>query len=171
MNYARRGFAYRYLLGAFPDQVNGSRSGGRRRENRDAEFVPLRCRKNIFAGSRSNSGTYSSQRPGYRSYLSRSPSRYRIGNAPLHDCLVFFWSSCLVIVGCEFRKIRPSNDFRKAAGRVERPLTLRVWTIEIGLLAVLLKRDGNERPCSHQVFGRRLRGRLLTRQNKSENQR
>jgi hypothetical protein len=62
------------------------------------------------------------------------------GNAPLHDRLVFFWSSCLAIVGCEFRKIRPSNDFRKAAGRVERQLTLRVWTIEIGLLAVLLPR-------------------------------
>ena len=29
-----------HLLGSFPDQVNGSRSGGWRRENRDAEFVP-----------------------------------------------------------------------------------------------------------------------------------
>jgi hypothetical protein len=36
-------------------------------------------------------------------------------------------------------------------------------------LAVLLKRDGNERPCSHEVFGRRLRGYLLGQKN-SENQ-
>ena len=27
------------LLGTLPDQVNGSRTGGRRRDNRDVEFI------------------------------------------------------------------------------------------------------------------------------------
>ena len=115
---------YRYLLGALPDRVSGSRTGGRRREN-GAEFVPGDV-KRIFS-------------------LDPVPIRertalnvlgirlirlaYRVGTeegkAPLHNCLVFFWSSCLAIVGCEFRKIRPGNDFRKAAARVVRPLALR----------------------------------------------
>ena len=34
------GFVYRYLLGALPDRVSGSRTGGRRRDNGDVEFVP-----------------------------------------------------------------------------------------------------------------------------------
>ena len=34
------GFVYRHLLGALPDRVSGSRTGGRRRDNRDVEFVP-----------------------------------------------------------------------------------------------------------------------------------
>jgi hypothetical protein len=50
-------------------------------------------------------------------------------------------------------------------------LALRIGTIEIGLLAGLLKRDRNERPRSHEIFGRGLRVRLLTRQKNSENQR
>lgn len=95
--------------------------------------------------------------------------RTEVGNAPLHDGLVFFWSSCLAIVGCEFRKIRPGDDERYAAVRVERHLTLRIGTKQIALLAVLLKRDRNERPRSYEVFGRRLRGYLLGQKN-SENQ-
>jgi hypothetical protein len=35
-------------------------------------------------------------------------------------------------------------------------LALWIGTIKIGLLAVPLKRDGNERPRSYEVFGRRL---------------
>jgi hypothetical protein len=84
--------------------------------------------------------------------------RTEVGNAPLHDGLVFFWSSCLAIVGCEFRKIRPSDDERHAAVSIVRLLALRIGTIKIGLLAVLLKRDGNERPRSHKLL-RRLRDR------------
>ena len=91
-----------------------------------------------------------------------------VGNAPLHDGLVFFWSSCPSIVGCEFRKIRPGDDHRNAAVRVECYLTLRIGTKQIRLLAVLLKRDRNQLPRSYEVFGRRLRDRLLTRQRNSE---
>jgi hypothetical protein len=93
------------------------------------------------------------------------------GNAPVHDGLVFFWSSCLAIVELQFGKIRPDDDFRNAAVSLPRRLALRIGTIKIGLLAVLLKRDRNERPRSHEIFGRGLRGRLLTRQKNSENQR
>jgi len=96
--------------------------------------------------------------------------RAEVGKASLHDGLVFFWSSCLAIVGCEFRKIRPGDDERYAAVRVEHRFALWIGTIEIGLLAVPLKRDGNERPRSYEVFGRRLRGYLLGQKN-SENQR
>ena len=65
------------------------------------------------------------------------------GNAPVHDGLVFFWSSCLAIVELEFGKIRPDDDFRNAAVSLPRRLALRIGTIKIGLLAVLLKRDRN----------------------------
>ncbi|MGA8659358.1 MAG: hypothetical protein WB586_24800 [Chthoniobacterales bacterium] len=82
--------------------------------------------------------------------------RAEVGKASLHDGLVFFWSSCLAIVGYEFRKIRPGDDERYAAARVEHHLALWIGTIKIGLFAVLLKRDGNQRPRSYEVFGRRL---------------
>ena len=163
------GFVYRYLLGALPDRVSGSRTGGRRRDNRDVEFVPGDVERIFSLGLVPIRERTALNVLGIRLIRLAHRVGTEEGKAPLHNCLVFFWSSCLAIVGCEFRKIRPGNDFRKAAARVVRPLAFRVWTIEIGLLAVLLKRDGNERPRSHQVFGRRLRGRLLTRQNKSEN--
>jgi hypothetical protein len=41
--------------------------------------------------------------------------RTEVGNAPLNDGLVLFWSSCLTVVGCEFRNIRPGDDDRKTA--------------------------------------------------------
>ena len=97
--------------------------------------------------------------------------RAEVGKAPLRGCLVFFWSSCLAIVELEFGKIRPDDDSRNAAASLPRRLALRIGTIKIGLLAGLLKRDRNERPRSHEIFGRGLRVRLLTRQKNSENQR
>jgi hypothetical protein len=66
----------------------------------------------------------------------------------LHDGIVFFWSACMAIVGCEFRKIRPGDDERHAPVWAERHLALRIWTKQIAFLAVLLKRDRNERPRS-----------------------
>jgi hypothetical protein len=84
--------------------------------------------------------------------------RTEVGDAPLHDSLVFFWSSCVAIVGGEFRKIRLGHDHRNATVRVECDLTLRIGAEQIGLLAVLLKRDRNQRPRSYEVFARRLRG-------------
>jgi hypothetical protein len=83
--------------------------------------------------------------------------RTEVGNAPLNDGLVLFWSSCLTVVGCEFRNIRPGDDDRKTAIRVERHLASRIGTKQITFLAVLLKRDRNERPRSYEVLGRRLR--------------
>ena len=41
---------YRYLLGAHPDQVSGSRTGGRRRI-RPAEFVPGKFKKSSLIGA------------------------------------------------------------------------------------------------------------------------
>jgi len=89
---------YRSLLGALPDQVSGSRTGGRRRDNRDVEFIPGDVER-IFP-------------------LGPVPIRertalnvlgigliclvYRVGteegDAPLHDGLVFVWSSARVTI-------------------------------------------------------------------------
>ena len=44
----------------------------------------------------------------------------------------------------------------KAAVRVKRHLTLRIGSKKVHLLAVILQRDGNERPRPHKVLGRRL---------------
>jgi hypothetical protein len=52
---------------------------------------------------------------------------------------------------------------------VEHHLALRIGTKIIGLLAVLLKRDGSERPRPHKLLGR-LRDRLLSGQKNYENQ-
>ena len=92
------------------------------------------------------------------------------GNAALHGCLVFFWSSCLAIVGCEFRNIRTGDDQRITAVSVEDLLALRIGTIHIGPLAVLLKLYGDERPRPHELLGR-LRDRLLSGYKNSANQR
>ena len=54
---------------------------------------------------------------------------------------------------------------KESAVRVERHLALRIGTKEIALLAVLLKRGGNERPRSYEVFGHRLRDYLLGEKN------
>ena len=52
----------------------------------------------------------------------------QVGNVPLHDGLVFFWSSCLAIVGCEFGKIRTGDDDRNVAVSRARLLALRIGT-------------------------------------------
>ena len=46
--------------------------------------------------------------------------RAEISKAPLHDGFVFFCSSCLAIVGCEFGKIRAGDDNAKASVSNER---------------------------------------------------
>ena len=82
--------------------------------------------------------------------------RSKKGKAPLHDGLIFFWCSGLTIVGGEFGKIRTDDDVRIPAVSIKDPLSLWIGTIKIGFFAVLIKRDGNERPGSHEVFGCRL---------------
>ena len=158
------------LLGALPDRVRGSRTGGRSRI-RPAEFVPGKFEKSLVIDSlpvwiRS---ALNVERNGLICLTHRV--RAEVGNAPLYDLRVFFWSSQLATIGREFGKSRAGDDYRKAAVRVEDRLALRIGTIKIGLLAVLLNRDGNERPCSHEVLGRRLRDRLLYGQKNTENQR
>jgi|SRR5208282_1747454 len=144
------------LLGALPNQVSGSRTGGRSRIRR-AEFIPgdvERCFSidpiPIREGTAYNVGGNSLICLAHR-------VRAEVGKAPLNDGLVFFWSSRLAIVGCEFGKIRTGDDDQNVAVSLVRLLTLRIGTIKIGLLAVLLKRDGNERPRPHKLLGR-LRG-------------
>ena len=96
--------------------------------------------------------------------------RAEVGKAPLRGCLVFFWSSSLAIVGREFRNVRANKHYGKAAIWFENCLALRIGTKIIGLLAVLLSRDGNECPRPHKILGR-LRDRLLSGQKNCENQR
>jgi hypothetical protein len=81
--------------------------------------------------------------------------------------------SCPFFSGSEgdARICEPGVVGLNAAASLPRRLALRIGTIKIGLLAGLLKRDRNERPRSHEIFGRGLRVRLLTRQKNSENQR
>ena len=100
--------------------------------------------------SRSNSGTYSCQRvrSGFLRLVDSVCSEE--GNAALRDGLVFFWSSCLSIAGCEFGKIRTDDDERIMTARVDDLLALRAGTIHIGLLAVLVQRDRNQRPSANK---------------------
>ena len=69
--------------------------------------------------------------------------RAEVGKAPLRGCLVFFWSSCLAIVGREIRNIRTNKHYGKAAIWLENCLALRIGTKKIGLLAGLSKRKLN----------------------------
>ena len=157
------------LLGALPDQVRGSRTGGRSRI-RPAEFVPGKFEKSFVIDSLPVRERTALNVEGNGLICLAHRVRTEVGNAPLHDGLVFFRGSCLAIVGGEFGKIRTGDDYRKVTVRIEDRLALRIGTVHIGLLAVLLKRDGNERPRSHEVLGR-LRDRLLSGQKNSENQR
>ena len=63
--------------------------------------------------------------------------RAEVGKAPLRGCLVFFWSSCLAIVGREFRNIRTNKHYGKVAIWFKNCLALRIRTKIIGFLAVL----------------------------------
>jgi hypothetical protein len=140
------------LFGALPDQVSGSRTdaGQRPRNNLGPEFVagnaersfsidpvPIRERTALNVG-------------GDDLVCLAHRVRAEVGNAPLHDGLVFLWSSRHAIVGCEFGKIRTGDDDRKMTVGIERLLALRIGTIKIRFLAVLLKRDGNQRPRPHK---------------------
>jgi hypothetical protein len=55
--------------------------------------------------------------------------RTEVGDAPLHGGLVFFWSSYVAIVGCEF-KIRPRDDHRN-------PEDAYIQTEKIGIVSGL----------------------------------
>jgi hypothetical protein len=145
------------LLGSFPDIQSGSRSERRSRSS-PLQFVARDSKGTFLIGSDPVRERTALTVCGNGLICLTHRVRTQVGNVSLHDRLVLFWSSCLAIVGCEFRKIRPGDDERHAAVRVERHLALRIGTKQIALLAVLLKRDRNERPRSYEVFGRRLRG-------------
>src|SRR6516225_8247757 len=128
------------LLCAFPDRVNSSRPDGRSCKS-PAEFVPGKLEKSFLIALRVWERTGLNvivQRMICLAYRARAEK----GNAPLHDCFVFFWSSRLAIVGREFGKIRTGDYFRKVAIKVEHQLALRIGTKIIGFLAVLLKCTG-----------------------------
>lgn len=92
-----------------PDQVSASRTGGRRRDNHYVEFIPGDVERIFPLGPVPIREDTALNVLG----IGLIDLAHRVdteeGDAPLHDGLVFFWSSWLSIVGCEFRKIRPSS--------------------------------------------------------------
>src|SRR5271169_2711445 len=112
------------LLGALPDRVRGSRTGGRSRI-RPAEFVPGKFEKSLVIDSLPVWIRTALNVEGNGLICLTHRVRAEVGNAPLHDGLIFFWSTCLAIVGGEFGNIRTGADGRKAAVRIEDRLALR----------------------------------------------
>jgi hypothetical protein len=150
------------LFGTLPDYVSLSRTdaSGRPRDDGGAEFIAGNGESCFSVGSVPIRERTALNVGGNSLICIAHRVRTEVGKASMHDGLVFLRTSCLSIIGCEFGKIRPGDDDRNMAVRVIHYLSLWIGTIKIGLLAVLLKRDGNERPCSHEVLGRRLRGRI-----------
>src|SRR5271166_3632081 len=147
--------AYRRLLDGLPDRVSVSSTNGRSKIGQ-GEIVPRKFEKSFLIGALPvwvrtavdvifNDITCLACRVGTE-----------VGNASLDDRLVFFRTSCISTVGREFGNIRARNYYGKVAVRVERQLTLWIGSKKIHLLAVILHRDGNERPRPNKLLGRRL---------------
>src|SRR5271166_5525112 len=131
-------YAMLRLFGALPDRVNSSRPDGRSCKS-PAEFVPGKLEKSFLIGALRVWERTGLKVEGNGLICLAHRVRTEVGNAPLHDGLVFFRGSCLAIVGGEFRKIRTGDDYRKAAVRVEHQLALRIGTPIIALLSIPLK--------------------------------
>ena len=114
------------LLGALPDQVSGSRTGGRSRI-RPAEFVPGKFEKSFVIDSVPVRERTALNVEGNGLICLAHRVRTEVGNASLHDGLVFLRGSCLSIIGSEFGEIRPGDDERNMTVRVDTLFVLVDW--------------------------------------------
>src|SRR6266478_10250173 len=84
------------LIGSFPDQQSGSRSEGRSQSS-PLQFVSRKSKETFLIGSDPVRECTALNVGGNGLICLADRVRTEVGNAPLHDGLVFFWSSCFPI--------------------------------------------------------------------------